>query len=311
MAEQWIPASKALEIAESRRELCARLSAGLVTARATLLQTDNDKEMSVVIPPKFWWAEGHAALEQDWESGHFATWLGQGHRIQAFGVTVALSGLLAMVAFERAPIIARNLSVASNPDWMTPKDARTAVYQGLQLKTTGATEVIAAQARLGFIAARAVDAKGVREVQRHGIGWDWEEREWDIPTWFWQEFVGELAPGDWDLGNLSGDGRSPLNLVRMKLSGVFFHRASIEAISKPQHLQEQTVPLARGRRAEYDWAGATSRIWGQLHRGELIPGAQADIERALIKCLAKGDKEPSESTVRPYAKVIWEELQVP
>jgi hypothetical protein len=48
-----------------------------------------------------------------------------------------------------------------------------------------------------------------------------------------------------------------------------------------------------------------------LHRGELIPETQADIELALIEVLTKGDIAPSESTVRPFAKPIWEEFQIP
>ena len=64
----------------------------------------------------------------------------------------------------------------------------------------------------------------------------------------------------------------------------------------------------RGRRPEYNWLHALNLIWGQIYRGELIPDKQAEIERALQTVLARGDKEPSESTVRPYAKQIWEEF---
>ncbi|KHS41597.1 hypothetical protein NJ75_04651 [Novosphingobium subterraneum] len=63
----------------------------------------------------------------------------------------------------------------------------------------------------------------------------------------------------------------------------------------------------RGRRPTYDWHTACSSIWGMLLRSELIPEVQADVEKALITLLAKGDKEPSVSTVRPYAKIIFQE----
>jgi hypothetical protein len=52
-------------------------------------------------------------------------------------------------------------------------------------------------------------------------------------------------------------------------------------------------------------------IWGKLHRGELIPQTQAEIETALILHLTKGDDAPGESTVRPFAKLIWDEFQKP
>lgn len=61
-----------------------------------------------------------------------------------------------------------------------------------------------------------------------------------------------------------------------------------------------------GRPAEYDWLEATNAIWAKLYGNELKPKSQADIERALILHLKNG---PGESTVRPFAKAIWEKFQ--
>ena len=47
------------------------------------------------------------------------------------------------------------------------------------------------------------------------------------------------------------------------------------------------------------------------YRGEFKPKVQADNELAKIKSLTVGDKEPSESTVRPYASAIWLEYKKP
>lgn len=60
-----------------------------------------------------------------------------------------------------------------------------------------------------------------------------------------------------------------------------------------------------GRKPKYEWDKASNEIWGKIFRGDLIPNKQADIESALIEYLAKGDEEPGESTVRPYARRIW------
>ena len=64
-----------------------------------------------------------------------------------------------------------------------------------------------------------------------------------------------------------------------------------------------------GRKPKYDWDKASNEIWGKIYRGELFPKKQADIESALIEYLAKGDEEPGESTVRPYARRIWIEFE--
>ncbi len=65
--------------------------------------------------------------------------------------------------------------------------------------------------------------------------------------------------------------------------------------------------VKRGRKPKYDWPAATLAIFGMIYRGDLKPELQADIERALIDHLTLGDSAPSESTARPYAKLIWDE----
>ncbi|MEM7701611.1 MAG: hypothetical protein AAF251_06705 [Pseudomonadota bacterium] len=76
---------------------------------------------------------------------------------------------------------------------------------------------------------------------------------------------------------------------------------------EPQATTEATSQL--GRRPKYDWPAATLAIFGRIHRGDFKPESQADVERALIDHLAKEIGSPSESTVRPYAKLIWTESQ--
>lgn len=66
--------------------------------------------------------------------------------------------------------------------------------------------------------------------------------------------------------------------------------------------------VRRGRKPKYDWPAASAAIWGKIYRGELIPENQAAIERAFQAYLTIGDKEPSESTVRPFARTIWDQI---
>ena len=68
----------------------------------------------------------------------------------------------------------------------------------------------------------------------------------------------------------------------------------------------ESADLQSGRPALYDWLEATNAIWAKLYGNELKPKSQADIERALILHLKNG---PGESTVRPFAKAIWEKFQ--
>jgi hypothetical protein len=309
MAEHWIPASKAIEIAKDEIALCTRLHAGLISARADLLIIDHKEERSAKIPQGFWWSEGHAALQQNWQSGDFETWIDQKVQCKAFGVTFALSEVLEIVPFERRALIARSLSVAGDPDWVSAKEALRLSFEAANKLKPG--EAILELARLGFVSGKAVNLLAYRRgPTEHEILW--EQREWDIEPWFWQDFT---LPGkvslDWALGKFSASGTGPTAIQYVMLSGVHFHRESLAALDAPKSLKPEASEQKRGRKPQYDWTAASSAVWGSLHRGELIPETQADIELALIEVLTKGDIAPSESTVRPFAKPIWEEFQIP
>lgn len=309
MAEQWISASKALEIAKDEFALCSRLHAGLIVAWANLLIIDHKKQRDAKIPQRFWWAEDHGALKANWQSGDFETWIDGKVLCKAFGVSMALSGVLEFVAFEKRALIARSLSVAGDPDWISAKEARALAFQRTQPAIAG--KKIIELARLGFISGRAVILEAYRQGRSHMETLS-EEREWNIPPWFWKEFTlsGKSAQ-DWEIGKFSGSGNGPNMINYVVLSGVHFQRESMAALDGPKATPPETQEQRRGRRTQYDWPGAISAVWGKLHRGELNPQVQADIEQALILQLTVGDDAPGESTVRPYAKPIWEEYQKP
>jgi hypothetical protein len=177
MAEHWIPASKAIGIVTDAIALCSRLHAGLLLARAELLIIDHKEERSAAIPNGFWWSEGHAALEQNWQTGDFETWIDHKIHCKAFGVTIALSGILEMVPFEKRALLARSLSVAGDPDWVSAKEARL-----LSFKTSNpakAGDAILELARLGFVSGRAVKLEAYRQGPSE-FETLWEQREWDI-----------------------------------------------------------------------------------------------------------------------------------
>lgn len=161
---------------------------------------------------------------------------------------------------------------------------------------------------MGFVVARAVLA----QCERHGSynKMAWEEREWDVPLWFWSNFTGGKSTfEDWAVGQFSGAGATGGTDCSITMSGVHFHRPSLEAFLGLSNAQAGKIAteVPRGRRPSYDWPWAVSTIWGRLSRGELIPATQSDIEMAMIDVLKVGNVEPGESTVRPYAKMIFED----
>lgn len=310
MAEQWIDAAQALEIAGDRIGLCTRLHAGLISARAGTLTMDGRTAIGATVPKSFWWAEGHAALDQDWVSGDFSTCIDQEKQVFAFGVTFPLSAVLEMVAFASRALIARSLSVAGSADWLPAKEARRLAYDRFRHNPMTAGNAILEQARLGFIGARAVLAQGAIG-SAGGDDWKWEEREWNIPDWFWNEFTRTNSSSqEWELGRFTGRGLAPDKTRWITLSGVHFHRASLASLD-PAAAPVETVEANRGRKPKYDWPAAISACWGRIYRGEPPVISQSEVEKLLIEILRVGDQEPGESTVRPFASQIWAEYSKP
>lgn len=136
MPTQWIAAHVARklvinppsEMAEMLA-LCVRAHAGLVRAKARLLIVGDDRTENAPIPPAFWWAEGHEALEQNWATGDFSTWIDRRVHWQAFGISFALDDVLEMLPVERRAIAARSVSVVGNPGWLSAKEARRFTYE--------------------------------------------------------------------------------------------------------------------------------------------------------------------------------------
>jgi hypothetical protein len=169
--------------------------------------------------------------------------------------------------------------------------------------------IIIEQARLGFVVARAVLAQCERHTSRSQLAW--EEREWDVPTWFWSDFIGARSSfEEWGVGQFSGSGVAGGVNCTITLSGVHFHRPSLEAFLglTDEAGPPETQTSKRGRTPTYRWPETVSAIWGQIYRGDLKPKFQADIEKAMIKLLGPPDASAGESTVRPYAKIVFDEF---
>jgi predicted nucleotide-binding protein len=90
--EEWISASDALGLLAPWLKhsvasvICTRAYAGLIRARAAHITFNDQPKNDTEIPKNFWWAKGHAALDQNWRSGDFGTWIDRRDHIQAFGV---------------------------------------------------------------------------------------------------------------------------------------------------------------------------------------------------------------------------------
>jgi len=94
------------------RTICKRAHAGLIKARAERFIRDGRSADNIDVPVEFWWAEGAAALDQNWTTGDFDTWIDHRIHLQAFGVIFWRSDI------ERSkptPLVENATSPASTP----------------------------------------------------------------------------------------------------------------------------------------------------------------------------------------------------
>ena len=314
MAVHWISADVALSvIAEhsesegaARMALCDRASAGLLSARARLFTIGKERHQHGFVPAGLWWARGHEALKQDWTVGDFSTWIDNRVEWRAYGVTFDLSGICEMLPAMARPLVARRLSVAGDPDWITAQAARAFMYTELRVQPAAAGELLIDQCRLGFVAVRAVKMQRARGVRADE--WTEEAREWDVPQWYWDDFT---APGSssqqWERGVFAGRGRAQDWIT---LSGVHFSRDSLLAMlpTKPASA-EPVADTSRGRLPALFWDELWCAVFGMIFRGELIPKTQADIQRAMLDWASNHDHSLSDSSAKPRARRMFAEYQ--
>jgi nucleoside phosphorylase len=103
--EQWLRAADASRLLKAafnseylaRQTICKRAHSGLIRARAERYMIDKEGHSNCEVPREFWWAEGEAALTQNWTTGDFETWLRQQVRLQAFGVSFLRADIEKMI----------------------------------------------------------------------------------------------------------------------------------------------------------------------------------------------------------------------
>ena len=316
MPQFWVPASKARSLVAGEGgddygaglAICSRAHAGLLQSMADLLIVGDKRAEQSLIPSGFWWAEGFEALDQDWARGDFGTWIEQNVQMRAFGVRFDFDGLCKLLAPEVAAAALRQTSVSADPNWVSASDARRFFYEKLGANPATAGAEIVERCRLGFVPARA------QLMQRSDSGrpesWTAEEREWDVPDWFWQNFTREgSSTQDFQRGIFNGRGRAPHGSCWIRLTGVYFAKASLGATGESSVDSPEIAPNKGGRPRKDFWDDLWCAVWGEVYRGSLKPKNQAEIERAMMEWVESRNETVSESTIKPLARKMFIEMQ--
>jgi hypothetical protein len=278
MEEFWVPASRALSIVaeasdnySARLAICSRANAGMLRSKASVLITEEKRSEEIEVPREFWWADGHDALEQDWARGDFSTWIDRRYEWKAFGVQFDFSGLQQMMPPTTAAAAARKLSVVTDRDWLSAREARKTVWEKTGVNPKIANEALLNYCTLGFVPARAVRME--RRVSNQNTV---HVREWDVPAQVWRDFAdaGETTQ-NWELGDFTAIGslRGGARFF-VSLSGVHFEAGAILELGSRESKQERGKNPG-GRPPKDWWDDLWCAVWGEIVHGELTPKNQA------------------------------------
>ena len=313
MKPQWISAPQALlllgEISGGvigKWALLSRVRAGQLKSNARLLNIEGDSRADVNLKKEFWHRTPYSEFEEHWEVGDFVA-IHDGLYHHAIGVAFDLAGLSEMLPAERRPELARRCSVAGSSEWITAKAARAFMYAQLNAAPTSAAALLLDKCRLGFVAGRAV----LRQQTAKGDpdSWDIEEREWDVPAWFWENFTAQgSSTQDWERGVFAGQGQWPGGHVWITLTGVYFYGPSIDALrpgsGETKSVETSGGPGNPGRPPAEFWDDLLCAIWGDIYRGDFKPKNQADVTKAMLDWASSKDHELSETSAKSRARKL-------
>jgi len=284
MPYEWIKAPLALKYVAkggydlpAKLSICGRAHHGLIAAKAERVVWGREEARDQVIGARFWWAEGQEALEQDWQTGDFSTWIDQKDQVNAFGVSFDFTAISELVPADEQAIALRSISVLGSEDWISASDLYSATFAKVGPVSTG--PVLAEACRLGQLGARAMRAS-CEQIRGSAKSLLWNAVEWDVPLWFWRDFTeGKKGRFEWSLGKVRGEGAKDGCEQRIQLQGLHFHKSGLInlGLDDVPEAADEAPGQKRGRKPTYGWPAASTAIWGMIYRGELIPENQADI----------------------------------
>ena len=219
----------------------------------------------------------------------------------------ALADVLRLLPIESRAIAARQLSVESNPAWLTARAARQLVYQTEGVNPAAAGPLLLQRAALGFVSARAVKAEGATIHSYSSVNAQWEFREWDVPADLWESFAGSAGMQNWELGNFHQRDTQRKNMEYFLLTGVHFLASSVGPASPPL-VSTVVASGARGRPPVNEMEGILIDVFADIYEGKFLPTRQSEITKRILERATELEVEIGDTTAKERARKIWYRL---
>lgn len=329
MEAEWISAAKAVELVShangplvAAKAICKRAHAGLVEARAELLLWGSQRSESGPVPEAFWWAQGEAALKQNWPLGDFETWINQRIHCRAFGVEFKNSDVQKML--PRGASLPFSRSEPGN--YASAETCMAELRASLGFSEGDVERLIIKSCRAGVLHSRC-NKITIRTRDRYGE--DVEESESSaIPDWFWEHCVNDDAVLDWRQSRFAGRGIVDDNECKVLIEGAEFDvGAVIDLETRTLRTREgnsgeatrtehpsavaQPTPL---RALNAKWADWIAEFVSQVHDHGFPAGIGSQGQEELIQRVADGLAKrgivgPARSTVQSIVQATLDRVR--
>tara|TARA_R110000868_G_scaffold202806_3_gene450641 strand:+ start:7484 stop:8596 length:1113 start_codon:yes stop_codon:yes gene_type:complete len=328
---------------QARLTIAGRAHDGLIRTRADRFVAQEKSLNNFDIPSKFWWAGGHEALEQNWISGDFSTWIENRAHWKAYGVRFCAADIDKLIPEkskmpDQPAIPASDQAVDKEIVWVSSRLAVERITRAIGEGGIQSLYAIIAYAKTGHIRAKALSIR--TKIKDRFQSKTHDESDANVPLWFWENCTGyDSSALNWQSGVFAGNGHHNGNSISATLTGVQFASNDLDLLDPPAPIAEQVgfpggitavdreydpnfssndadvESKARrpsnkvGRQAAEWWDDLWIEICRQLYVGDLKPKKQVDIELAMQNWVYAHGGSAAVSTIRERARKLWAEIQ--
>lgn len=297
--------------------ICRRAHDGLLVAKAAILSIDDHRHEDVEIPKEFWWAEGHAALEQNWKAGDFSTWINKQVEWRAYGVTFRASDIDAIASPKSDT---RNAFRDETGNFEPSRRCIEEVCDQTGLSDLEVVERVSAHCTAGFIASRCEKITW-RVIDRYGSVTH-EEDDGPVPDWFWEKCVPNPDTiFDWRAGRVSARGHVDDDDYKAVVYGLRFdvtHIIDLENLIKAESLDANSASsegkggdVNRGgrKRSSAKWDEWIAELAAYIHEEGIPLGEGAEGQDEVIGAIEsrlseRGSATLARSTVQSAVRAV-------
>lgn len=267
---EWLSAAEALRRVEAvmsegraRLAICTRAHDALIRTHAERFIKDRQIFEDIDLPTAFWWAEGHEALEQNWVSGDFSTWVNERSQWKAYGVRF-LERDIAKLLPQNPPRVGTEQS-----QFIASAEALRRVRSACADEQTAAS-LLLAWIKAGELVARA---RALRKTHEGRLVIDEHDKVLAAEDWEIFDAVEPLAFRS-GIATATGWDSEARESVTVRMTGLHLHKMQLVELIQSMPTQDSDQDI------EGEWVFAREAVY------RIMAATQMDATRSLYSIVA-------------------------